>query len=79
MTRYDIWRTAAPPDEDDCENCGAHAADANIRPTVCGGPVLCQRCEWDHRDTCAKCAAYHAEDAAMLRAWGQRRKHPVGV
>ena len=62
-----------------CDNCGAHALDANVRETVCGGPVLCQQCEWVHRDECITCGAYHAEDKAKLRAWAWRRKHPAEV
>ena len=59
-----------------CDNCGAHTIDANVRQTVCGGPVLCQQCEWVHRDECITCEAYHAEDEALLREKRYEHKHP---
>ena len=59
-----------------CDNCGAHTLDANVRRTVCGGPVLCQQCEWVHRDECITCEAYHAEDEALLREKRYEHKNP---
>ena len=59
-----------------CDNCGAHTLDANVRRTVCGGRVLCQQCEWVHRDECITCGAYHAEDEALLREKRYEHKNP---
>ena len=62
-----------------CDNCGAHTLDANVRKTVCGGPVLCTKCDWVHWDSCATCRGWHAQDVALLKEWSWRRRHPAEV
>ena len=66
---YEIWESRR------CDWCGKPGA----KQTVCGGPVLCHKCEWEHRDECQECAAYFEHDQAMLRAWQRSRKHQIAT
>ena len=60
-----------------CDKCGVKGdIYTDIRQTVCGGPKLCSRCIWTHRDQCPTCGAYYEEDEAQLRATRYAHKHP---
>ena len=52
-----------------CENCGAHTDDANVRKTVCGGPVLCTKCDWEHWDKCAACRTADHVAEVKINEW----------